>query len=83
MAAARSSGSRKIALMMARLPGSTMAGPRPCTTRAPISMPTFGASPASSEPRPNSTTPSRNMGLRPRRSESTPPATIRLTKAST
>ena len=51
------SSSGNDALMIARLPGTSIAPPMPCTARATISCEMFGASPHQTEASANSTTP--------------------------
>ena len=72
MAAPRSSG-RKLASMMARLPGVNRAAPTPWMARATIRAPPEGAMAQSSDATANHTTPIRNTRLRPNRSPSDPP----------
>src|SRR5438270_3274982 len=77
IAPARERGSSNVEEMIARLVGVTMAGPRPWITRPASSQSTDGATPASSDPSPNSDTPVMNMPLRPRRPLRTPPGMSR------
>ena len=65
IAVARSRGSSKVTLMIARLVGVTIAGPSPWITRPPISQPTVGATPLTRDPSPNRVTPIMNMPFRP------------------
>ena len=66
----------KLALMSARLPGTSRAAPTPCTPRATMSWVVSGASPHQTEARAKSRTPVEKMRLRPRRSPSEPPTRI-------
>jgi len=52
---------------------SSIAAPIPITTRAPMSVPMLGESPARSEPMPKALSPLRNTNFRPKRSPSAPP----------
>src|SRR5581483_1740469 len=72
MAAARSSR-RKLASMMARLPGVSNAPPTPWNARAKLSTIVDGASPQATDATVNQTTPMRKMRRRPYRSLSAPP----------
>ncbi len=80
MACARSRGSGKAAASTERLPGASAAAPTPCTTRPKRSQPSVGANPQNVEPIRNSTSPSRKKRLRPKRSPSVPPVSIRAAK---
>ncbi len=51
--------------MIAKLSAIRPPAPRPCTARAPISMPMFCAMPESSEPTMKTTIANVNSGLRP------------------
>ena len=59
--------------MMARLPGTISAAPNPCTARAMIRKPGFGATAQISDATTNSTMPSAKTFLRPKRSPAAPP----------
>ena len=60
--------------MIARLPGVINAPPTPCSSRAPMSMSMFGASPHSAEASANQIVPITNTRRRPSRSPSEPPS---------
>ena len=75
IARARSAG-RKLASMIARLPGVRSAPPIPWTSRAKISSSTVGATAQSSEARVKSTTPTWKTSRRPSRSPRLPPSRI-------
>ena len=59
------SASLKVALMMARLPGTRNAAPIPCSARAMMSMRGDVAKPQRIDAAVNATTPKRNTRLRP------------------
>ena len=75
IAAPRSSGGNA-AEMMARLCGTIIAAPIPCTSRAAISASTPGASAQPSEASAKTPVPSRNSRSRPKRSPAAPPTRI-------
>ena len=62
--------------------GMIIPPPRPWMTRAPISVPTDGASPASIEPAMNSPSEASHTGLAPKRPEIHPVSGITLAKDS-
>jgi len=72
----------KLAFTSDRLVGSTIAPPTPCTARAASSSPALPASAAAIDPRPNTTTPSTNSRLRPKRSAVAPTAISSAAKSS-
>src|SRR5215472_2372374 len=67
----------KLALIMARLPGTSSAAPIPCIERAPISSRMLEENPHQADAAANRNTPIKNMKRRPRMSPSAPPASIR------
>ena len=66
----------KVAVMMARLPGTSSAAPRPCTARATMSMSAVDDSAHHKEAAPKIATPAPYKRTRPRRSASEPPASM-------
>ena len=77
------SSSRKVAEMIARLPGVSSAAPMPCNARAPMSVPAFGATLQSADATANQAIPMTNTRLRPNMSPSDPamsskPASVRV-----
>ncbi len=75
IARARSSR-RKLASIIARLPGVSSAPPTPCSRRATISALALGAIAQSSEAAVNQRTPTTKISRRPCRSPSDPPSRI-------
>ena len=80
--AAARSDCRKLAWMIARLPGVSRAPPTPSRNLAAISVPMFGATPHSSDATANQAVPMRKTLRRPNRSPSAPPSRIRDARAS-
>ncbi len=66
----RSAG--KVLVMIVSVCGMSMAAPRPCTARNPISQPGLGAAPQAAEARVKTATPPANMIRGPIRSPSRP-----------
>jgi hypothetical protein len=64
------------ALMMARLPGTSIAAPTPCTARAAMSCPGVCAMPQQAEANAKSRSPAEKTRLLPRRSPRLPPTSI-------
>jgi hypothetical protein len=75
MALARSVRSGKASATMASATGLSIVAPPACSTRAAISHPELGASPQSSDPSPNTASPTRNTRRRPTRSAVDPAST--------
>jgi hypothetical protein len=70
-AAPRRSGG-KVFVMIVRVCGMSMAAPRPCTARKPISQPGLGENPQAAEASVNTATPATNSVRGPIRSPSRP-----------
>ena len=70
------SPSGKLALMIARLLGTSSAPPIPCTARAAISIPAPGAIPQATEAAVKTATPITKILRRPNRSPAAPPTRI-------
>jgi hypothetical protein len=75
----RSSGGKTL-VMMDRVPGMSIAAPRPMTERAAIKRPGDGANAPSAAAAPNTTSPRSSTRLRPKRSPRAPPVTTRPAK---
>ena len=70
----------KVAVMMDRDPGSSMAAPSPCTARNPTRVPVEPESPHRRDPNENRTNPDMKNRLRPYRSPSAPPVSMKEAK---
>jgi hypothetical protein len=81
-ARARSAPSLKVVEMIDSAAGEIRAAPKPCSARAPMSMPSLVASPSSRDAPVKITRPTRNNRLRPRRSPARPPSSRKPPKTS-
>ena len=72
----------KVAVMIESVAGFISAPPRPCTTRAPIRKPPFGASPQASDAPVKIASPTMKMRRRPSRSASLPPVSMNAANVS-
>ena len=71
-----------VAVMIDSVAGFISAPPRPCTTRAPIRKPPFGASPHASDAPVKTTRPIMKISRRPSRSASLPPVSMNAANVS-
>src|SRR5277367_1815192 len=72
--------SEKLALIRAKLPGTSIAPPTPCIPRAIMSCPMLGANPHQAEASEKTTTPMTKILRRPYRSPNDPPMRISAAK---
>ena len=70
----RSRASVNVVVTMVRVTGERMAAPTPCTARAVIMAQPVGARPHTRLARVNTSSPTRNMRRRPKRSAMRPPS---------
>ena len=70
----RSAPSSNVVITIESAAGEMIAAPRPCTARAPISIPSDCARPQTSEAAVKTTTPTRKTRRRPSRSAARPPS---------
>ncbi len=78
----RSAGSVNVVVSSDSAAGASTAPNAPCRARATISISMPFAAPPSADARAKPTRPMRNIRLRPKKSESRPPSSSRLPKAS-
>ena len=71
-----------VAVMIESVAGFIIAPPSPCTTRAPIRNPPFGASPQASEAPVKTVRPTMKIRRRPKKSASLPPISMKAAKVS-
>ncbi len=71
-----------VAVMIESVAGFISAAPIPCTARAPIRKPAFGAKPQASDESVKTARPTMKMRRRPKRSPSLPPVISRAAKTS-
>ena len=79
---ARSAPSANVVEMIDSAAGEMNAAPRPCSARAPMSIPDEVARPSSSEATVKTTIPNRKSRLRPSRSPARPPSSRKPPKTS-
>ena len=79
---ARSAPSLKVVEMIASAAGEMNAAPRPCSERAPISIPWLPESPSSRDAAVKTTRPPRKSRFRPSRSPARPPSSRKPPKTS-